>query len=209
MTTQVLDAHDHHHDHHIEHSLKADSNDVFGFWLYIMTDCILFATLFATFAVLHNGGPFSPPLKDLVSLPYVLKETFFLLASNLTFGLAVISLNRRNVKRVTAPILWLLVTIILGACFVFMEVNEFAHLIHEGYSYQTSGALSSFFVLVGTHGLHVSVGILWIFIMAVQLGVFGINSTTKRRITYLGLFWNFLEIVWIFVFTIVYLMSFV
>ncbi len=111
-------------------------------------------------------------------------------------------------KRVTLPVLWLIVPIILGSCFVFMEVIEFAHLIHEGYSYQTSGALSAFFILVGTHGLHVSVGILWIFIMAVQLGVFGINSTTKRRITYLGLFWNFLEIVWIFVFTIVYLMSF-
>jgi cytochrome o ubiquinol oxidase subunit III len=208
MTTQVLDAHDHHHDHHLEHSLKADSNDVFGFWLYIMTDCILFATLFATFAVLHNGGPFSPPLKELVKLPYVLKETFFLLGSNLTFGLAVISLYKRNAK-IPIVLLWLLVTIVLGSCFVAMEINEFIHLFHEGYSWHRSGSLSSFFALVGTHGLHVSVGLIWIFIMVIQLRVFGINTVTKRRITYLGLFWNFLEIVWIFVFTIVYLMSFV
>ena len=189
---------------HAHHHHEADEIDVFGFWIYILTDCVLFATLFAAFLVLHHPGAYGPSLKQYIELPYVLKETFFLLASNFTFGLAILSLYRNNN---TLLRLCLLLTFILGAGFVVMEINEFIHLHHLGYSWTTSAAASSFFVLVGTHGFHVSLGLLWILIMLIQLSIFKITPATKRRLTYLGLFWNFLDIVWIFLFTVVYLIG--
>ena len=103
--------------------------------------------------------------------------------------------------------MFLILTFLLGAGFVGMEINEFVHLAHEGYQWTISGAASSFFVLVGTHGLHVSIGLLWILVMIIQVPYFGLNKMTHRRLTYLGMFWNFLDIVWIFLFTIVYLMG--
>ena len=189
---------DHHH--------HSDTMDVFGFWLYIMTDCILFASLFATFVVLHHPHPgaVGPDLKPLIDLPYVLWETFFLLASNFTYCLAIFGINKNKLPPV---IFWLILTFILGAGFVVMEVKEFIHLSAEGYSWHTSGAASAFFTLVGTHGFHVSMGLLWILIMIIQLPIFKINRDTGRRMIYLGLFWNFLDIIWIFLFTIVYLMG--
>ncbi len=192
------------HADHAHHQNQSDSTDVFGFWLYIMTDCILFASLFATYLVLHRPGAYGPKLKEHINLFYVLGETFFLLASNFTFGLAILSMYKDRIHRTK---FWLVLTFILGAGFVAMEVNEFVNLVHEGYSWHVSGAASAFFTLVATHGLHVSFGLLWILIMIFQLQKFKINAHTKRRITYLGLFWNFLDIVWIFVFTIVYLMG--
>ncbi|ATN74440.1 cytochrome o ubiquinol oxidase subunit III [Coxiella burnetii] len=187
-----------------EHHHNADATDVFGFWLYIMTDCILFASLFATFLVLHHPGAVGPPLKLLIDLPYVLVETFFLLASNFTFCLAIFGINK---NKLPAVIFWLILTFILGAGFVVMEVMEFIHLNAEGYSWHVSGAASAFFTLVGTHGFHVTMGLLWILIMIIQLPILKINKNTARRMVYLGLFWNFLDIVWIFLFTIVYLMG--
>ena len=200
---------DDHHDHHH----KADSTDIFGFWLYIMTDCVLFGSLFATYAVLYhmNMGNFMPHiasyadvLKPHLDLHYALLETFFLLGSNFTFGMAIINMYKDRLWKIK---FWLLITFILGAGFVSMEVNEFINLYHEGISWRTNGAVSSFFVLVGTHGLHVSIGLIWILMMIVQLFIFKITPVMKRRLTYLGLFWNFLEIVWIFVLTIVYFMG--
>lgn len=188
---------------HIEdHHNHAISTDVFGFWLYILTDCVLFGSLFATFAVLNHPGSFGPALKPLIDLPYVLGETFFLLGSNLTFGLCMLALYKRRMKHVN---FWLFVTLLLGTAFVVMEVREFMHLVHEGYSWQESGAASAFFTLVGTHGLHVSVGLLWILIMMIQVMRFGHNGNVEKRFVMLGIFWNFLDIVWIFVFTAVYL----
>ena len=187
---------DHHH--------CSDMIDVFSFWLYIMTDCILFASLFATFVVLHHPGAVGPTLKPLIDLPYVLRETFFLLASNFAYCLAIFGINK---NKLLPLIFWLILTFILGAGFVVMEVKEFIRLNAEGYSWHISGAASAFFTLVGTHGLHVSVGLLWILIMIIQLLIFKINRDTGRRMIYLGLFWNFLDIIWIFIFTIVYLMG--
>ena len=165
----MSDAHslEHHH-----HQMQADSTDVFGFWLYIMTDCILFASLFATFIVLHHPGAYGPSLKPHIELPYVLKETFFLLCSNFTFGLAILSMYKNNNMWLR---LWLVLTFILGAGFVIMEVNEFINLIHIGYSPEVSGAASAFFVLVGTHGFHVSMGLLWILVMTIQVSFFKIT----------------------------------
>ena len=190
---------DHHH-----HQMENDSIDVLGFWIYIMTDCVLFATLFAAFLVLHYPGAYGPSLKPHIELGYVLKETFFLLASNFTFGLSMLAMykNKSMLMRILLGL-----TFVLGAGFVVMEVNEFIHLISVGYSPAVSGAASAFFVLVGTHGFHVSMGLLWILVSIVQISRFGINSIMKKRLTYLGLFWNFLDIVWIFLFTIVYLIG--
>lgn len=189
-------AHEHHHD--------TDSIDVFGFWLYILTDLLLFACLFATYMVLNHPGAYGPALKEFINLPYVLVETFALLGSNFCFGLAAVALAANDEARMR---LWLGVTFLLGALFVGMEVYEFFELAHEGYSWHTSGAASAFFTLVGTHGLHVTFGLLWIAILFFQVPIFGIGQTIKRRMIYLGLFWNFLDIVWIFLFSVVYLMG--
>lgn len=194
-----INAHDHHDHHHDE-----DSKVLFGFWMYIMSDCLLFAMLFATFAVLHTHTFGGPGAKELFSMPYVLTETIILLTSSFTYGLIMLAAHKHN-KNVV--LFWLLVTFILGAIFVGMEVHEFAHLAAEGNSWQRSAFLSSFFTLVGTHGIHVTSGLVWMLIMIVQVMMFGINPKTTRRLSCLSLFWHFLDIVWIFVFTVVYLMG--
>ena len=196
MQENVIAAHDHHHDN--------DAIDVFGFWLYIMTDCILFGCLFATFLVLNAPGAPGSVLKSYLDLNDILLETFLLLASNFTFCLATLNLYQNKILKVQA---WLIVTFLLGGCFVVMELREFMRLASEGYRWDVSGQASAFFTLVGTHGLHVSIGLLWILLMIIQLPILKITHITKRRLTYLGLFWNFLDIVWIFLFTIVYLMG--
>ncbi|MDF1655306.1 MAG: cytochrome o ubiquinol oxidase subunit III [Coxiellaceae bacterium] len=183
---------------------NSESVDVFGFWMYIMTDCILFGSLFAAFAVLHSNTFGGPTLKQLVSLPYVFGESMFLLLSNLTYGFALLRLYNNKKQKM---VFWLVLSIILGAGFLGMELYEFADLVREGHSWTSSAGMSSFFTLVGTHGLHVFCGLLWMIILTIQTATFGTNSHMKRRFTYLGLFWNFLDIVWIFVFTIVYLMG--
>lgn len=185
-----------------EHVHDADATDVFGFWLYIMTDCILFACLFATFLVLNYPGAPGPSLKNYVDLSDILIETFLLLASNFTFCLAMLNLYQDKLGKVE---FWLAVSFLLGAGFVFMELTEFAHLANVGFRWDLSGKTSSFFTLVGTHGLHVSCGLLWILTLIIQLPLIKDSRIARRRMTYLGLFWNFLDIVWIFVFTIVYL----
>jgi len=180
---------------------ESASIDVFGFWLYIMTDCILFGCLFASFLVLNLPGAAGPDLKSYLNLRDVLLETFLLLISNFVFGLAILSSYKNSVKKVQG---WLALSFLLGASFVFLELREFAQLAQEGFRWDLSGKASSFFALVGTHGFHVSCGLFWIAVMICQLP-FIQTDIAQRRLTYLGLFWNFLDIVWIFVFTLVYL----
>ena len=192
------------HEHHDHHQQETDSRLVFGFWLYIMSDCLIFASLFAAFAVLHNATFDGFSVKQFTDLPYVLTETLFLLASSFTYGMAILSLYKNNRNKV---ITWLIITFLLGLCFVALEVNEFTHLIGEGHGPDSSAAMSSFFTLVGTHGFHVSMGLFWMLVMIIQLFLFNTSDAVKRRLTYLGLFWAFLDIVWIFVFSIVYLMG--
>lgn len=187
-----------------DHSTSADALDVFGFWLYIMSDCVLFAAIFATYAVLHNSTFGLPGIKELTSLPYVFVETMALLASSFTYGMSILSAYKNNKSGI---IFWLIITFILGASFVTMEVHEFINMIAENHGPSASAALSAFFTLVGTHGFHVSMGLLWMLVTIVQLLKYGITPIMKKRLTYLGLFWAFLDIVWIFVFTVVYLMG--
>jgi cytochrome o ubiquinol oxidase subunit 3 len=198
--SQVMNMDHGHHDHEAEATDKV----VFGFWIYIMSDCILFASIFGAFAVLHNNTFGGPGAKELFSMPYVLVETFILLTSSFTYGLAMLGAHKHAKNQV---LFWLAITFILGLSFICMEVNEFHKLILEGNGPQKSAFLSSFFTLVGTHGLHVTCGLIWMILLMVQVGKHGISSITSRKLSCLSLFWHFLDIVWIFVFTIVYLMG--
>ncbi|HSH17751.1 MAG TPA: cytochrome o ubiquinol oxidase subunit III [Candidatus Saccharimonadales bacterium] len=177
---------------------------VFGFWIYLMTDCVLFATLFAAYAVLQGNTFGGPGAGELFSLPFVLVETLLLLTSSFTCGLALLAARQANRQQV---LIWLTATFLLGAAFLGMELYEFAQLVHEGNSWTRSGFLSAFFTLVGTHGLHIAIGLLWIVVLGIQLAKKGIVPTTLKRLTLFGLFWHFLDIVWIFIFSMVYLMG--
>ena len=176
----------------------------FGFWVYLMTDLVLFATLFATYAVMRQNTAGGEPLGDLFSLPYALVETLLLLTSSFICGLALLA-ARAGSKQLA--IIGFAVTFLLGAGFLGMELHEFRALAAEGNSWRASGALSSFFTLVGTHGAHITVGLLWIVVMIHQMIRHGLEHNTLRRLTILSLFWHFLDIVWIFIFTIVYLLG--
>ena len=189
-------SHGHHHDH------SDSTKTTFGFWIYLMSDCLIFATLFATFGVLANATAGGPGAKQLFEPSYVLGETLLLLASSVTFGMAMLSLPT---GRRAAVIAWLAVTFAFGAGFIGMEVNEFAKLVAENAGPGTSAYLSAYFTLVGTHGLHVTVGLLWIAIMMHQTLKSGLSATIRRRLACLSLFWHFLDLVWICVFTFVYL----
>lgn len=189
-----------------EHAVAhQDSNKtIFGFWVYLMTDCVLFASLFATYAVLHNNTFGGPDARELFSMPFVLGETLILLTSSFTAGLAVLAMQARRKTQVLG---WLAVTIALGIGFLFMEISEFAALVAEGNSWQRSAFLSAFFTLVATHGLHIATGLLWALVVFAQVLRSGFTVSSIQRLTLFSLFWHFLDLIWIFIFTIVYLMG--
>ena len=190
------------HDHHEHHD--AGGNTVFGFWVYLMSDCFLFAGLFATYAVLSGSTVDGPTGKELFDLKFVLVETFLLLFSSLTFGLAMLSAHKRKLGGLYG---WLLVTALFGIGFLCMELYEFQHLIHEGAGPGRSAFLSAFFTLVGTHGLHVTSGLLWMLVLVIQIAKNGLTTRNTTRLACLSLFWHFLDIIWIGVFTVVYLLG--
>ncbi len=175
----------------------------FGFWIYLMSDLVLFSVLFATYAVIGFNTAGGPAPKDIFDLPYLFLETMFLLISSFTFGLTIIALHNGKQKQVIAG---LIITALLGLGFISMEINEFAGLIAEGAGPDRSGFLSAFFTLVGTHGTHVFFGLVWIFVMMGQVMKAGITEGIRSRMMRLSLFWHFLDIVWIGVFSFVYLM---
>ncbi len=181
-----------------------DSKSYLGFWIYLMTDCVLFATLFATFAVLRHNTAGGPSSGELFELPFVLAETLILLASSFTCGLALLAARSKNTRHVLT---WLGVTFLLGAAFLTLELNEFGKFISEGHGPDRSAFLSSFFTLVGTHGLHITAGLLWMAVMMHKIIRHGLGKTNLKRLMLLGVFWHFLDIIWIFIFTIVYLMG--
>ena len=175
-----------------------------GFWLYLMSDLIIFATLFATFAVLGRNFANGPTGKELFDLPYLLGETLFLLFSSVTYGLVMLAVHDGRKKWV---LIGLAVTLLLGLGFVSMEVNEFHGLIAAGHGPDQSAFLSSFFTLVGTHGAHVTFGLIWMAVMIGQVAVKGLTSPVQSRLMRLSMFWHFLDIIWIGIFSIVYLMG--
>jgi len=181
-----------------------ENGTLLGFWLYLMSDCLVFACLFAAYGVLGRSYAAGPSGADLFDLPLVAVNTSLLLLSSITYGFAMLEMQR---QRLRAVLVWLAITGLLGAGFISLELYEFAHLIHEGAGPQRSAFLSSFFTLVGTHGLHVSFGIIWLITLMFQLGKHGLIAENKRRLMCLSMFWHFLDVVWIGVFTFVYLMG--
>lgn len=177
---------------------------VLGFWIYLMTDCVLFASLFATYIVLREGMHGGTMGGELFDMPFVLAETLLLLTSSFVCGLAVLA-ARAGKKQLT--LVWLAITFLLGAGFLALELTEFTKLASEGHGWWTSAFFSAFFTLVGTHGLHIAVGLLWIVVMMWQLMRRGFTVGVTRRLALFSLFWHFLDIIWIFIFTIVYLMG--
>lgn len=175
-----------------------------GFWIYLMTDCLLFASLFATFVVLQSGTAGGPSGAAIFDLNFVLAETLLLLTSSFTAGLAVIAAGR-GYKIQT--LVWLSITFALGTTFLVMELTEFTHLIAEGYGPSHSAFLSAFFTLVATHGLHITVGLLWLGVLILRLWRFKFKKTDINRLGLWSLFWHFLDVVWIFIFSIVYLIG--
>ena len=175
-----------------------------GFWLYLMTDCLLFASLFATFAVLRTATADGPSGQDIFELPLALTETIILLTSSFVCGLALIALKN---KKINYLFMALAATFVLDVAFLTIEVSEFANLVDEGHSWQQSAFLSSFFTLVATHGLHILIGLIWLIVLVVVIARRGLTSKVTRQLTIFGLFWHFLDLVWIFIFTVVYLIG--
>jgi len=190
---------DHHHgdgEHHHE------TGTMLGFWLYLMSDCLIFGILFAVYAVLGQNYAAGPAPVDLFELDKIAWATAWLLLSSITYGFAVIKMHENN-KSMT--MLWLLITGIFGVAFLYLSVEEFMHLYHIGAGPGASAFLSSFWFLVGTHGVHVACGALWLVILLLQLQMHGLTEENKRRVLCLSLFWHFLDLIWIAVFSFVYL----
>jgi len=181
-----------------------ENKTILGFWVYLMTDLISFAALFATYVVLRNNTFGGPSGKELFSLPFVLVETFILLTSSFTCGLFTLAAQRNNKAQ---AISWLTVTFLLGVSFLSMELSEFSHLIQEGNGPQRNAFLSAYFTLVGAHGLHILVGLLWAAVSLVMVWKRGITPHIMNKLTRFSIFWHFLDIVWVFIFTIVYLLK--
>lgn len=185
-----------------EHEHDPGHTTVLGFWFYLMTDCILFACVFAAYIVLGNSTAGGPVAAEIFDLPYVAVETACLLISSFTYGLAMIALGQNRQDMVLR---WLAVTFLLGLAFIGMEIHEFYALVSENAGPDRSAFLSGFFTLVGTHGLHVTAGLGWMAIMMLQVVQRGLGEVNRTRLMCLSLFWHFLDIIWIGVFTIVYL----
>jgi cytochrome o ubiquinol oxidase subunit 3 len=187
-----------------EEHAHGDGGTLLGFWLYLMGDCLIFAALFATYGVLGRNYAAGPSGADLFDLRLVALNTSLLLLSSITYGFAMLAMETGGVAQ---TLRWLAITALFGAGFLGVELFEFGHLIHEGATPQRSAFLSSFFTLVGTHGLHVTFGMIWLFTLMVQVRQRGLIAENQRRLMCLSMFWHFLDVVWIGVFTFVYLMG--
>lgn len=192
--------------HNKEHEVEANERALFGFWVYLMTDLLMFAILFAVYSVLHSNTLGGETDRELFSLPLALQETLLLLTSSFTVGIAMIATRQHKKNQ---ALFWFGVTFLLGLAFLSLEMKEFAEFIHEGHTMQSNAFMSSFFVLVGTHGLHITSGLLWMGITMIYVMKRGLNGPLVRKLSMLSLFWHFLDIVWIFIFTVVYLRAFV
>jgi len=192
------------HEPHPDSHHDVSTNTIFGFWVYLMTDAILFSTLFATYAVLRDATAGGPSAKELFNLPYVLAETLVLLASSFACGLAMAAVPQGRKGVVFAGYG---VAFLLGVVFLVMVGTEFCHLAAEGRGWERSAFLTSYFTLVGTHALHILFGLLFMAIFLVQVGRWGLIPVTVRRLACLKLFWFFSYLIWIFMFTLVYLIG--
>jgi cytochrome o ubiquinol oxidase subunit III len=184
--------------------MEESDTKVFGFWIYLMTDLIIFGVLFATFIVLRHNTFGGPSGQELFEMPSALAETLILLTSSFTCSVAMIEVHGERKK---AALFWFVLTVALGASFLVLEISEFSGFVGKGDSWQRSGFLSSFFTLVGTHGLHIFCGLLWMIVAMVRLWTRPLIESSVSRIYRMALFWHFLDFVWIFIFTVVYAMG--
>jgi cytochrome o ubiquinol oxidase subunit 3 len=187
-----------------EHHHAEGGSTALGFWLYLMSDCLIFAVLFACYGVYGTATAGGPTAKELFDLPLVALNTAMLLFSSITYGFAMLAMEKGETARTQ---MWLAITGLFGLAFLGIELYEFSHLIHEGAGPQRSAFLSSFFTLVGTHGLHVTFGTLWLVTLMVQVARHGLIQANQRRLQCLSMFWHFLDVIWIGVFTFVYLLG--
>jgi cytochrome o ubiquinol oxidase subunit 3 len=187
----------------VEHT-DTFGNRAFGFWMYLMSDLILFSAIFATFAVLRHNYAGGPTGKELFDLPYTFAETMFLLFSSVVCGLTVLAMHH---ERKGLVLLGLAVTFLLGLGFISLEVNEFHSMVLAGNGPDRSGFLSAFFTLVGTHGSHVTFGLIFMAVIMLQITTKGLTAPVRSRLMRLSMFWHFLDIVWVGIFTFVYLMG--
>ncbi|OMF32250.1 cytochrome (ubi)quinol oxidase subunit III [Paenibacillus sp. FSL H8-0548] len=190
--------------HEPEKATLEGRNKVLGFWLFLGGETVLFGTLFSAFLALRHQVLDGPTENELFQLPLVALATALLLTSSLTSVFAVHALHTNRVK---ALINWLIVTVILGAAFLGLEIYEFAHYLHEGHGFTTSAFSSSFYTLVGFHGAHVAFGIAWITLIIIQLSRKGLTVVTAPKVYVAGMYWHFIDVVWVFIFTVVYLMG--
>lgn len=189
---------------HVTEEEHPEGSTMLGFWLYLMSDCLIFAVLFATYAVVGRNYAAGPSAADLLDIPLVAVNTAMLLFSSITFGFAMLAMEDNKLRR---TVVWMVITALFGLAFLGIELYEFAHLIHEGAGPTRSAFLSAFFTLVGTHGLHVTMGLVWMVVLMFQLRAHGLIAENRRRLMCLSMFWHFLDVVWIGVFSFVYLVS--
>ncbi|CAL4325403.1 cytochrome o ubiquinol oxidase subunit III [Buchnera aphidicola] len=181
---------------------KIKNNKLFGFWIYLMSDCIIFAVLFAIYAIVSSNLSINFIDNKIIDLSYVFIETFILLLSSLSCGILTVEINKKNIIKVY---FYLFLTFFLGFLFLFMEINEFYHLFLKNYTPSRNAFFSIFFTLIGTHGIHVFFGLIFILSIFYQLFNLGMTDIIRMRILCFSLFWHFLDIIWICVFTFVYL----
>ncbi|AYA76638.1 MULTISPECIES: cytochrome aa3 quinol oxidase subunit III [Robertmurraya] len=186
----------------LEYQTEQSRMNILGFWIFLGAEIVLFATLFSVYGVLYKNYAGGPTHQDIFMIKEVMIQTVLLLTSSFTMGVAIWEMRRNNKKGLIG---WFILTLLLGAGFLFMEINEFIHYVHEGATMQTSAFLSSLFVLLGTHGAHVTFGIFWATMVIIQIAKRGLTPVTARKTFIIGLYWHFLDVVWIFIFTFVYL----
>ncbi|GMK45087.1 MULTISPECIES: cytochrome (ubi)quinol oxidase subunit III [Paenibacillus] len=190
--------------HEPEKATLEGRNKILGFWLFLGAETVLFGTLFSAFLALRDQVLDGPKSQELFELPLVALATGLLLTSSLTSVFATQALHLQKVK---AMIWWLVITVILGLGFLGLEIYEFTNYVHEGHGFTTSAFSSSFYTLVGFHGAHVAFGIVWISLLIGQLLKKGLTVTTAPKAYVAGIYWHFIDVVWVFIFTVVYLMG--
>jgi cytochrome c oxidase subunit 3 len=179
-------------------------NKILGFWLFLGGECVLFGSLFATFIALRDKANGGPTGVELFSLPLVALATILLLTSSLTSVMSILAMHKKNVSQM---VVWLVITALLGLGFLGLEIYEFTEYVHEGHSLTSSAFGSAFYTLVGFHGAHVAFGLLWLFALLATTGKKGLTVVTAPKYFVFSLYWHFVDLVWVFIFTVVYLMG--
>ena len=189
-----------------ERATLEGKNKFLGFWLFLGGETVLFASLFATYLALKDTTNGGPSAEELFQMPIVFMATMLLLTSSLTSVYAIYHMKNFDFKKMQ---LWFGITVLLGAGFLGLEIYEFNEYVHEGHKFTTSAFASAFYTLVGTHGAHVAFGLLWILTLMIRNAKRGLNLYNAPKFYVASLYWHFIDVVWVFIFTVVYLMGMV